>query len=360
MRRAAHPLRVALVGNWPPPWGGIAVHVSGLARALRARGLDVRVLDVGEGDHRGPAVRAARGAVPFAVALAGAAAEGRLLHVHTNGANAKSWLVALAGGRARRPQAPRGVLTLHSGLCPGYLAASAGRRALARAACAGYGRILAVNRVIAAALAQAGVAPGRISVVPPFSPALLEVGDPPAALRSFRTAWAPLFAAALAPGAVYGADVLVPAFRAVRSSLPRAGLVVFGPGTAAEIAGEGILALGAVSHGEALATIAAADVFVRPTRADGDALSVREALALGRVVVATAAGHRPMGCLLARPDDSASLAARMIEAASAPHARPPRPDGPDPFDLIASTYAALAASRPLPDGGRDEVRAPTF
>ncbi len=360
MRPSASPLRIALVGNWPPPWGGIAVHVSGLARALRARGFDVRVLDVGEGDHRPPAVRAARGGVRLAAALAAVAAEGRLVHVHTNGANRNSWLVALAGGRARRPLAPRGVLTLHSGLCPGYLAASAGRRALARAACVGYGRIVAVNGIIAAALARAGVAAERIAVVPAFSPALLERGDPPAALASFRSEYRPLFAAALARGAVYGADLLVSAFRAVRATLPRAGLVVFGPGTAAEHEGEGILALGALTHAEALAAIAAADVFVRPTRADGDALSVREALALGRAVVATAAGHRPAGCLLARPDDSASLAARMLEAASPRSARPASPDGPDPFDVLASTYAALAGSRPLPDDGRDEVRAPTF
>jgi glycosyltransferase involved in cell wall biosynthesis len=361
MKPDASAVRIALVGNWPPPYGGLAVHVAGLAGVLRDRGFDVQVLDVGEGDHRGPAVRPARGGIRFAAALADAVAEGRLVHVHTNGANRKSWLVALAGGRARRPGAPRGVLTIHSGLCPAYLAAGAGRRAIARAACAGYARIVAVNGGIAAALAAAGVARARIAVLPPFSPALLGPREPPEVLGPFRAAHAPLFAAALAHGAVYGADALLPAFGAVRSLLPRAGLVVFGPGTAgAGFAGEGILGLGLVSHGAALAAIEAADVFVRPTLADGDALSVREALALGRAVVATAAGHRPPGCLLVRPDDRAALAAGMLEAAAAPPVPAARPDGPDPFDALAATYAALAASRPLPDGGRDAVRASTF
>ncbi len=31
------PLRVALVGDWPPPLGGLSVHVAALARALEAR-----------------------------------------------------------------------------------------------------------------------------------------------------------------------------------------------------------------------------------------------------------------------------------------------------------------------------------
>ncbi len=354
-------MRIALVGNWPPPYGGLSVHVAGLARALRERGVDVSVLDVGEGDHREPGVRPVRGAVRYAAALAAAAAERRLLHVHTNGANRKSWLVAFAGGRARRLRAPPGVLTIHSGLCPAYLAADLRRRALARAACAGYGRIVAVSDEIAAALRFAGVAQERLSVVSPFSPALVGPRETPPGLAAFRGTHAPLFGAALARGAVYGADVLLPAFDAVRARLPLAGLVLFGPDSArAAVAREGVLALGEVPHAAALAAIEAADVFVRATRADGDALSVREALALGRTVVATDAGHRPAGCLLVPRSDPSALAARMLEAASAPAAPATRPGGPDPFDALAAIYAALAASRPLPDGGGDEGRAPTF
>src|SRR5512144_1904572 len=147
------PLRVALVGDWPPPHGGVSVHVEALARDLQARGVDVRVLDIGRGDHARENVRPARGPARYAAALAGVAAEGRLVHVHTNGANPKSWLVALAGGRARRPAAPRGVLTIHSGLCPAWLAASPRRRGLAAWACAAYARVVAVSGEVAGALA---------------------------------------------------------------------------------------------------------------------------------------------------------------------------------------------------------------
>jgi glycosyltransferase involved in cell wall biosynthesis len=351
-------VKIALVGNWPPPYGGVSVHVASLARVLARRGVDVRVLDIGRGDHRAGSVRPARGAPRFAARMAAAAAQGRLVHLHTNGANRKSWLVALAAGRARRPFGPRGVLTVHSGLCPAWLRASAGRRALAALACAGYGRVVAVNAEIAGALVDAGVPARRLAVVPPFSPALMATPAPPPGLAAFGAAHAPLFAAALAPGPVYGADVLLSAFAAVRARLPRAGLVAFGPGTAG-LAADGLLALGEVRHGAALAAIEAADVFVRPTRADGDAVSVREAVALGRTVVATAVGHRPEGCLLVPSGDVPALAARMVEGAMLP--RPaPRVGGPDPFDALLDMYATLAAARPLPDGGRRPARAPTF
>ncbi len=351
-------VKIALVGNWPPPRGGIAVHLEALERALGERGADVRVLDIGRGDHGGSGVSRARGLLRYAAALACVVAERRLVHLHTNGANPKSWLAALAAGGARLPSGPRGVLTVHSGLCPAWLAASPRRRALAAAACAGFGQVVAVSGEIAAALAAAGVPRARIAVVTPFSRAMIGAREPPEALGPFRAARRPLFAAALAPGATYGADVLLAAYAAVRARLPGAGLAVFGPGTAA-LARDGVLALGELPHTAALAVIEASDAFVRPTRADGDALSVREALALRRPVVASAAGHRPPGCLLFPPGDAAALASRLVEAAAAPRA-PAAVHGPDPFDALFALYASLAAPRPRTDGGRRRDAAPTF
>jgi glycosyltransferase involved in cell wall biosynthesis len=351
-------MRIALVGNWPPPHGGVSVHVEALARVLWARGVDVRVLDIGRGDHSEARVAPARGPVRYAAGLAAVAAERRLVHLHTNGANPKSWGVALAAGRARLPGTPRGLLTIHSGLAPAWLAVAPGRRRLAAAACAGFARVIAVSEDIADALAAAGVPRSRISVVTPFSPAVLEGRAPPPGLAAFRAGHSPLIAAAVAPGPIYGTDLLLPAFAELRARLPRAGLVVFGPGAAA-LSGPGVLGLGEVPHVEALAVLEAADVFVRPTRADGDAVSVREALALGCTVVASALGERPPGCLLFRVGDPTALAARLAEAAAGrrPGAHPP---ATDPFDELLALYRAAWARRPLPDGGRSRLRAPTF
>jgi glycosyltransferase involved in cell wall biosynthesis len=322
--------------------------------------VDVSVLDIGEGGHRTDVVRPARGPRPYAAALARAAAEGRLVHVHTTGANAKSWVVALMGSRARLPFGPRGVLTLHSGLAPSWLGAGGHRRRLAAAACAGYGRVVAVNDEIAGALVACGVPARKIEVVPPFSPSLLVDPAPPPDLLPFRAECGPLYAAAVARGPTYGADVLLPAFRTVRERSRRAGLVLFGPASdPAWRREEGVLALGEIPHRAALGVIASADVFVRPTRADGDAVSVREALALGRAVVATRTGKRPEGCLLVPVGDPDALAEGMERAARLPPRPPPRVEA-DPFDTLVSIYETLSAPRPLPDGGRRSARAPTF
>jgi glycosyltransferase involved in cell wall biosynthesis len=339
-------LRIALIGDWPPPYGGISIHLQGLEAALRESGVEVRVLDIMPGDHDEPGVVPARGELPYARELARLVAGGFLVHVHTTGANLKSWLVALAASRARRVGWPRGVLTLHSGLVSRWLGARRSRRELARATCSGFGQIIAVNAEIAAALDRCGVPKDKVLVLPAFSPKLLAIRASPAALEPFRRGRAPLYCAQLAPGPIYGADVLDAAWPAVRAREPSAGLVVFGrtsdTGILAErgIAG-GVLALGEIPHPEVLGVMAACDAFVRPTRSDGDAVSVREALALDRTVVASAAGHRPPGCLLFPPGDAVALAAQMLAAAKLPRGAPATLTSHDPFDVIREVYASL-------------------
>ena len=360
-------MRIALLGNHPPPYGGVSVHVAALAQALRRRGEAVQVLDLGGGGHRGPGIWPARGPVQCPWALARAAVAGYLVHAHTSGANPKSWLVALAASRARRPGGPRALLTIHSGLSVAWLERSQARRDLARLACAGYGAVVAVSGQIAAALADAGVPTDRIEILPAFSPSLVEPGPLPERFAALRAAHAPLFCAAIAPGPTYGEDLLRRAFPAVRQRHPRAGLVMFGPGLRAGPAApgeaDGIHDLGELPHGAALSVMRDCDAFVRPTRADGDAVSIREALAVGCAVIASAVGHRPAGCTLFPVGDADALARRMTALTAAPGPTRDQPPGaidPDPFQALHALYRSLWTGRPLPSGGQEQERAPTF
>src|SRR5207248_6524352 len=74
---------------------------------------------------------------------------------------------------------------------------------------------------------------------------------------------------------------------------------------------------GELRRSSALAVVEGSDVFVRPTRADGDSVSVREAVALGRTVVATSVGTRPREAILVPPGDPVALAAALLQAAEA-------------------------------------------
>src|SRR5262249_37549646 len=148
-----------------------------------------------------------------------------------------------------------------------------------------YDYVVAVNDTIAAALSDAGVAPARIVRSAAFSPSSLAFRLPPPGLAQIRRAHPLLIASALAPGPEYGAMVLLDAFALVHAREPRAGLIVYGPGThspalAAAVRARGLHGavhqFGELGRERALAVVAAADLFVRPTLADGDAISVRE------------------------------------------------------------------------------------
>jgi glycosyltransferase involved in cell wall biosynthesis len=333
---------VLLVGPTPPPTGGIATHVASLARALAVAGVGAAVVDP-------------RRRLRFVGELSRAGIAGEVVHLHVCGHNARSYGL-LAACLAATPRLPA-MVTLHSGLLPAYLGAvtATGRRTIAglleRAA-----RVVVVSPAIAAAVRDLGV--DGVELVSPFIAAGLAPGRPPVRVAAARAAGATLLVAALAPGAEYGAAVLVRGFARVAARLPEAVLLLFGAGGAdRDVArrlaerglGERVIALGELDRRAAHATLQAADVLLRPTLADGDAITVREARALGTRVVASDAAARPAGTALFPSGDAAALAEVTLRALRAP---PPPPLIDDGFARLLSLYGALRgaphAAAPVP------------
>jgi glycosyltransferase involved in cell wall biosynthesis len=301
-------LKILLVGDFPPPSGGVATHVEELFHAVRAEGGECDVLDVGKGQLPASGVVPAGGMARFAALLAWYSARAFRIHLHTSGANPKSWLLASACAAAGRLGRRPATITLHSGLGPGWLLQSPARGMMARAILRQFGKVIAVSGEIRDALGVSGV-----EVAPAFSSRLPRPGPPPAGLTELRAAAAPLYCAMIAPQREYGAAILLRAFERVRGQRPAARLALYGRGSE-QVQAEGVRGFGEVTRPQALAVTAACDVFVRPTLADGDSVSVREALALGRAVVATRVGHRPAGVRLVEPGDAEALADGMLEA----------------------------------------------
>jgi glycogen(starch) synthase len=334
-------IKVLLVGDFPPPNGGIATHLDELRRAVRDHGARCEVLDIGKGQLPADGVIPAGGPVRFSGLLSSYAARGFRIHVHTGGDNPKSWMLAWACAVAGRLSGLEPILTLHSGLLPVWLSGSPGRRALARAIVPRYGKVIAVAASQRAALAACGV--HAVEVLPAFTGRFLQPGSPPPGLRELRDSASPLYCAmAVTSRPVYGLQVLLRGFAEVRARKPRAVLAIYGPGTE-ELSGDGVRGFGELHRAQALALLAACDVFVRPTLADGDSVSVREALALGRAVVATSVGHRPEGVLLVPPGDAAALSAAMIEAVEGSERRPAEVPA-DSLQRILSLYGVTACA----------------
>ena len=166
--------KLLLVGPYPPPHGGISVHVATAHRLLCRSGAVCEALGTDgwrPGESSGGRWAGLGGGLRrlarLVARIRGRARDGWTLHLHTNGHNLKSWLVVLASGLAARA-APGRIVTLHSGMVPAYLGAGGLRGRLARAlagrALGMYGRVLCVNGEIRDAVASLGVEPVRLAV----------------------------------------------------------------------------------------------------------------------------------------------------------------------------------------------------
>src|SRR5258706_11073461 len=107
-------MKLLLVGPYPPPHGGVSVHVAETKRRANSLGIPCRVLNTDRNAEWSPNYIPVRKASGFVYSLVKHSLHGWTIHVHTNGHNLKSWLVALAGGLAGC-FGPGSVLTLHSG-----------------------------------------------------------------------------------------------------------------------------------------------------------------------------------------------------------------------------------------------------
>jgi glycosyltransferase involved in cell wall biosynthesis len=81
------------------------------------------------------------------------------------------------------------------------------------------------------------------------------------------------------------------------------------------------ICLGEVSHERCVSLLQEADVVVRSTFTDGDAITVREALDLGVPVVASDTAFRPRGVVLFRKGDSRDLLAKVSQVLASPESR---------------------------------------
>jgi glycosyltransferase involved in cell wall biosynthesis len=350
MRPDLQGLRLLIVGNWPAPLGGVAVHVRALRDAARKAGAHVTVLDIGEGQNRGEGVFPSGREPQFLANLTRLARANDLVHLHTSGANPKSWILTGLVGVTAEATKCQPIVTFHSGHGPRYLSTSA-RAMAARLALRPYRRVICVNDEISKTLNHIGAAYGRHVVAPAFGREGVEAGSLPPLAADFVAKHPLIVSAMLAPGRDYGAVEIFGAFARFRAMHPEAGLIVYGPGTEDEATrqlaqplGGAALRLGQIERPAALAVMRASRLFVRPTLVDGDAVSVREALAMGTRVIATRVGHRPEGVFLCNPGDIEDLA-RVMKTAVA--ATPPGrgSEGADGIDTVLQVYGRLGRHR---------------
>jgi hypothetical protein len=102
------------------------------------------------------------------------------------------------------------------------------------------------------------------------------------------------------------------------------------------------LLAGDVAHGAALRAVQRANLFLRTTLYDGNAISIREALFLGTRVIATDNGMRPTGVRLIPVLDVAALEASILnELSTAQDDIPTGQSGIDNLQQVLDLYREL-------------------
>lgn len=310
--------KVLLVGSFPPPYGGQSVHIKQLLGHLRRRGFSPIALNTGVNksiDEDGVVN------VPSSAGLLRTVLAERdpgVVHLHVSNINDFGKVLPVL--TASRVKGFRWVVTIHSGNIEEKLGClGSGARVLVRMALREIDRVVCVNEVIRKAL-SGWTDPGKLVLIPAFglNPSAAELSP---AVGSFIASHSPIVSCTGSYEELYGFDLAVTGISGLREKFRDIGLILMGDRRGSErceamIRGYGltdnVFLAGNVEHDECLAVIKRSDLFLRPTRYDGDAISVREALAFGVPVVASSTEFRPEGVETFAVGDVEEMAGKML------------------------------------------------
>jgi glycogen(starch) synthase len=299
-------MRVLQLGPYPPPHGGVQSNLVAIRTFLRKQEIPCAVINITR--HRQPdadEVYYPRNAFQLLRLLSRLGYD--IIHLHVGGMLTPR-LLRLGLVCSFLPGS-KSVLTFHSG---GYASTPEGKsaspRSFAGLVLRRFDRLIGVNPEIMEFFRKLGVAPDRARLISPhaFLPEEPSAGLPEP-LDSFLAQHRPVLISVGLLEPEYDLTLQIEVLGEIREKFPQAGLLIIGSGSLeadlrkriqAKRYAEHILLSGDVPHAATMQAIARADVMLRTTLYDGDAVSVREALHLGTPVIATDNGMRPAGVTL--------------------------------------------------------------
>ena len=296
---------VLILGVLPPPTGGIASHVRDLTAGLTRRGLDVDVVQPGDGVLGSIAGRAGAGRGWALLAeLVPKADKGSLLHAHSILTANPGHRVLGAFSKLVQVRSIRWIETLHDGTLPGRY----GRWSQHRQT--NYGRlvsrachVIAVSDELAAFAAAIGVPSSRITTIGPLLPREEQSPPPlPSGYREFIERHEPVLMAVGAWTTSYDFGTIAGAFRNLKERYQNAGLLLVSSSFESDAryrdsVEKSLLPVRAdvsacedIDHGQLLGMMRLADVVIRGPEKESYGLSRVEALMVGTLVVGTRTG----------------------------------------------------------------------
>ena len=322
---------LALVGIYPPPYGGVAVSLMRLLPYLDAAGIDYVVYNTGRSRTDHPRICDVGWSWRWMVRML-LFSRHRAIQFSTS-----RWQARVFAALINLLRGTRVVIYARGYSLPdSFFRARGLQRRLVRWTLRHTDRVFATNADLKERIAAMGYARERIDTVPPFIPP----PDPPRAadipdeVRRFCADKGPVLVAngafVLVNGAdVYGLRAMADLVERLLPQFPRLAVVVYMRRGAHSAQGEFQDLADRLqspplrdhlrlhdSSGDFLPVLAIADVFLRPTTTDGDANSIREALQFGVPVVASDVVPRPEGCRLYSGGTASALAEATADVLS--------------------------------------------
>jgi glycosyltransferase involved in cell wall biosynthesis len=333
-------MHVLQLGPYPPPEGGINRNYLAIREELRRGGHKCSVIATAKSSVIVPEPDVYHPRNPFELLKLLFKLDYDILHLHIGGEIPFRVLalMAVCGVLAKG----KNVLTLHSG---GYAAENA--KTAKYFSQAGfvfrlYRKIIGVNPLMLELFEKFGVKKDRFHLIYPFyhrKPD--ETVEIPDRLKDFANKRKPFLLTVCLLEDTYDLFMQVDAMEKILENLPDAGLMIIGSGSLEEklktaIAGKSyasrIFLTGDVPHPITLHLINKADILLRTTLFDGDAIAVREALFLETPVIATDNKMRPEGVHLIPMRDAESLVEKIEILAK--RGKPTKTDKPDDLSNI--------------------------
>lgn len=347
------PLNILQLGPYPPPEGGITRNMIAIRDMLRERGHRCSIVATSRSSRvvEEPDVYHPRSAFTLIRSLR--SLDYDILHLHIGGDVTRRVLaLALACALLTKGKC---VLTLHSGGYPmSEEAKNASPRSIRGSIFRRFDKVIGVSEGLADVFHAFGVSRDRIVVIPPYA---LQPPDENVTiadeLQTFCESGSPLLVAVGGLEIDYQPLFLLDAMADITAEFPKGRLMIVGDGSMrgdveaairARKLKEHIFLAGNVKHSVSLHLMQKADIMLRTTLFDGDAISIREALFLGTPVIATDIGTRPEAVKLIPVGGCKELTAAVSEIVNS-RTNQPRQGEPDTANIAAvvDLYEQLAA-----------------
>ena len=291
-----------MVGSYPPPYGGQSIHILNLKNYLEENNIKCTVFNTGPNQKikQDGVINISK--MPLLL-LELFKLHFDIVHVHVAGyQNFQKILPMLFYHYFFRK---KWIITFHSGKVREESANPFVRR-LVNCTIATAHNIICVNKEIKKSILAQGISASKCIINPAFSINSSFLGkELDENIDIFFKSHSPIISCVGMYEPQYGFETAISCFSLLKEKFPQIGCVFVcsGGGEKQELVSlveqakmtEHIIFFEDLPHDQCVNIIGKSDLFTRPTLYDGDAISVREALALGVPVVASNTSFRPIG-----------------------------------------------------------------